>query len=128
VICSDKTGTLTTNEMCAKKLLLPSAKGQDLSQHDVEGHNYKPVGKISGIKSVGTSDVLLQEFCRAGALCNDSRLESDGRGTFARVGEPTEAAVRVLVEKLGCPDQALNSKVLQKDVRTAKDAQAISQH
>merc|ERR1719272_1469610 len=39
VICSDKTGTLTTNEMCAVRLMLPEGQGKTV-MHEVEGHTY----------------------------------------------------------------------------------------
>merc|ERR1719497_167731 len=45
VICSDKTGTLTTNEMCVKKLAMPAA-GVAMKTFEVEGHTYTPVAAI----------------------------------------------------------------------------------
>ena len=42
---------------------------------------------------------------------NESRLLVDDDEKFVRNGEPTEAAIRVLVEKLGCPDEALNQNL-----------------
>lgn len=42
---------------------------------------------------------------------NESRLLVDDEEKFVRNGEPTEAAIRVLVEKLGCPDEALNQNL-----------------
>merc|ERR1719323_862791 len=45
VICSDKTGTLTTNEMCCKVVALPTSATQ-LRAHEVEGHTYQPKGEV----------------------------------------------------------------------------------
>ena len=45
-----------------------------------------------------------------------------------RNGEPTEAAIRVLVEKLGCPDEGLNKRCLQKEKRSKDDAMAFSNY
>ncbi|KAF4757648.1 hypothetical protein FOZ63_007634, partial [Perkinsus olseni] len=45
-----------------------------------------------------------------------------------RTGEPTEAAIRVLAEKIGCPDKALNRRCLQSEDRSAKDLQAFSHY
>jgi Ca2+-transporting ATPase len=128
VICSDKTGTLTTNEMVGVKFVVP-ASSSDVKEYEVEGHNYAPVGKISGLKSIGKSDVGLATFAKVAVLCNESRLtvdESDGR--FYRTGEPTEAALRVLAEKMGCPDETLNRKILQKDSRPNALAQGFSDY
>ncbi|CAE7333410.1 ECA1 [Symbiodinium sp. CCMP2592] len=61
-------------------------------------------------------------------MCNESRLLVDDEEKFIRNGEPTEAAIRVLVEKLGCPDQALNQRCYQKDKRSKEDAMAFSQY
>lgn len=52
----------------------------------------------------------------------------DDEEKFVRNGEPTEAAIRVLVEKLGCPDEALNKRCLQKEKRSKDDAMAFSNH
>jgi len=46
VICSDKTGTLTTNEMCAVRFAVP-ASASDVMEYEVEGHNYAPIGKVA---------------------------------------------------------------------------------
>merc|ERR1712232_1070654 len=47
VICSDKTGTLTTNEMCVQKLAVCS--GSSMKAYEVEGHTYAPVGEIKNL-------------------------------------------------------------------------------
>lgn len=46
-------------------------------------------------------------------MCSGAKLEIGEDHKIKRTGEPTEAALKVLVEKLGCPDQALNDKALQ---------------
>jgi len=66
VICSDKTGTLTTNEMCAIKFAVPLSTS-DFKEFDVEGHNYAPVGKIGGgFSTIKKTDVALQTFAKIG--------------------------------------------------------------
>eukprot|EP00438_Fugacium_kawagutii_P016376 Skav203837 [mRNA] locus=scaffold4932:92363:112059:- [translate_table: standard] len=132
VICSDKTGTLTTNEMCVVKLAMPSSSG--MKSWDVEGHNYTPVGTVSGMSIDWSQAQALQVLAKVGCMCslagctargrdlelqgaahspngNESRLLVDDEEKFIRNGEPTEAAIRVLVEKLGCPDDTLNQRL-----------------
>jgi len=126
VICSDKTGTLTTNEMCVVKLALPSGDG--LKDYDVEGHNYMPVGRVAKLDIDWGKNDAIKTLAKIGCMCNESRLLVDDEEKFIRNGEPTEAAIRVLVEKLGCPDQALNQRCYQKDKRSKEDAMAFSQY
>ncbi|CAK9036818.1 Calcium-transporting ATPase 1 [Durusdinium trenchii] len=126
VICSDKTGTLTTNEMCVVKLALP--ENGSMKAYDVEGHNYTPVGRVPALSIDWTKSKALQVLAKIGCLCNESRLLVDDEEKFVRNGEPTEAAIRVLVEKLGCPDEALNKRCLQKEKRSEDDAMAFSNH
>merc|ERR1740117_295863 len=51
VICSDKTGTLTTNEMCVVKFAVPQAGGA-MRAYDVEGVNYTPVGVVKDLEKI----------------------------------------------------------------------------
>mmetsp|Transcript_106773 Transcript_106773/g.284090 ORF Transcript_106773/g.284090 Transcript_106773/m.284090 type:complete len:1040 (-) Transcript_106773:124-3243(-) len=127
VICSDKTGTLTTNEMCCRQVAWPSAAGK-MASYEVEGHTYAPIGKVVGFSPDWEQNKALHTFAKVAAICNESRLDVDSDGRFKRAGEPTEAALRVLVEKLGCPDAAVNSRCLQAQTRTKKDAMAFSNY
>eukprot|EP00930_Biecheleria_cincta_P031203 TRINITY_DN2165_c0_g1_i2.p1 TRINITY_DN2165_c0_g1~~TRINITY_DN2165_c0_g1_i2.p1 ORF type:complete len:1036 (+),score=236.67 TRINITY_DN2165_c0_g1_i2:91-3198(+) len=124
VICSDKTGTLTTNEMCVVRLAMPAA-GSTMNAYDVEGHNYTPLGEVKDFK-IDWAKPAISHLAKIGALCNESRLIVDDEGKFIRNGEPTEAAIRVLVEKLGCPDQGITGRCYQKDRRSKQDAMAFS--
>lgn len=131
VICSDKTGTLTTNEMVCVKFSVVNGNGTDLTSHNVDGVSYKPVGQVESSEifsnNVDKRNVSLESLCLIGSQCNESRLDIDEEGRWIRTGEPTEAAIRVLVEKLGCPDAALNRKCLQKD-RNSSDCMAFSDY
>ncbi|KAF4781720.1 calcium-translocating P-type ATPase [Colletotrichum scovillei] len=106
VICSDKTGTLTTNQMSVSKLVYISENGSDLVEHDVEGTTFAPKGSISlrgqTVTDLTRSSATVRQMTEVAAVCNDSKLAYDAaKGTFSNVGEPTEGALRVLVEKLG---------------------------
>ncbi|CAD7935080.1 unnamed protein product [Amoebophrya sp. A25] len=123
VICSDKTGTLTTNEMVAVRLALP-VSNSDVDQYEVDGHSYAPIGDIDGGRFTVTP--AAEAFARCGALCNESRIDVNEEGRFIRTGEPTEAAIRVLVEKMGCRDARLQKALCQKKNRSPQEAQGFS--
>lgn len=124
VICSDKTGTLTTNHMCVSRVLLVKNETAATIEYTVEGSNYAPVGAVreaeSGeIISAPSPGTPLYELAEISALCNDAQIVYDeSTGSFVNVGEPTEAALKVLVEKLRTGDKKLNdslSKMSKKD-------------
>ncbi|CAE7477053.1 ECA4 [Symbiodinium natans] len=126
VICSDKTGTLTTNEMCCTRLVLPMSSSQMVS-YIVEGHSYAPIGLIQGLAEVDwQKQGNLQAFAKIAAVCNESRLEVE-TGSFRRMGEPTEAALLTLVEKLGVPDPSLHGRCWQRP-REREDAMAFCKY
>ena len=114
VICSDKTGTLTLNEMCCTKMVLPQS-ASEMKSFTVEGNGYNPMGHVNGLSIDWKSNKALRFFCKVATLCNESRLAMNSESpSITRTGEPTEAALRVLVEKLGCPDAELVSEHLEK--------------
>ena len=65
MICSDKTGTLTLNEMCCTKLVLPHAAAQ-LEAFSVEGNGYSPVGHVNGLSIDWKSNKALSFFSTSG--------------------------------------------------------------
>lgn len=114
VICSDKTGTLTTNQMSVNKMVYISENGNSLEEVDVEGTSFSPKGDIlvqgKPIENLAASSTTIQQICQVTALCNEAELAYDSKnGTYSLVGEPTEGALRVLVEKVGTPDQSYNA-------------------
>ncbi len=105
VICTDKTGTLTKNEMTVRVFVL------DQRRVEVTGTGYAPEGTFQdGDKPVDPrSDEHLALALRIGMLCNDAKVErTDGRETV--LGDPTEAALIVAAEKAG-----MNHAVLDPD-------------
>lgn len=102
VICSDKTGTLTENQMTVSEIY---AGGH---QYRVTGTGYSHEGRIeklqAGGKESGTSEHSLIECLTAGLLCNDTDLKVvDARWEVS--GDPTEAALIVSARKAGLNEE-----------------------
>ncbi|QAY62760.1 HAD family hydrolase [Xylanimonas allomyrinae] len=93
-ICSDKTGTLTQNEMTVRHVSTRSG------QYDVEGTGYAPVGRVVTQDGAQAATADLTAVAEVMALCNDAHLEQDGE-RWKLIGEPTEGAVLVLGRKAG---------------------------
>ncbi|MBF2085962.1 cation-transporting P-type ATPase [Thermoleptolyngbya sp. C42_A2020_037] len=94
VICSDKTGTLTENQMTVQEIY---AGGQAFF---VTGTGYSPVGAIQPVESGQLTNPALTECLKAGLLCNESYLEQDD-GQWQVIGDPTEGALIVSAQKAG---------------------------
>ncbi|KAK4151468.1 hypothetical protein C8A00DRAFT_35872 [Chaetomidium leptoderma] len=106
VICSDKTGTLTTNQMSVNKIVYLNAGGTDLEELDVEGTTFEPKGdiKFQGkvVSDLTQESTTVLQMTEVAALCNEARLDYHPHAaTYSNVGEPTEGALRVMVEKIG---------------------------
>lgn len=105
VICSDKTGTLTLNEMTVVSIVTIGKNDTDLIESSVTGRSYNPAGEVEGV-SMTSKTVGLQDFASVCTVCNDAVINwSEADGKFIRVGEPTEAALKVVGEKLGFPNR-----------------------
>ncbi|KAM4044160.1 sarcoplasmic/endoplasmic reticulum calcium ATPase 3 [Anomaloglossus baeobatrachus] len=106
VICSDKTGTLTTNQMSVSRMfVVEKIDGTNCSLHEfsITGSTYAPEGQVlkddHPVQS-GDFDGLV-ELATICALCNDSSLDFNAsKGLYEKVGEATETALTCLVEKM----------------------------
>ncbi len=99
VVCSDKTGTLTRNEMTARNVVTPSGR------YAVSGTGYQPEGAITQENETASlaQHPDLHALIEVMAVCNDSAIaEADGH--WKVTGEPTEGALRTLARKAGFAD------------------------
>ena len=105
VICSDKTGTLTMNEMTVRRIY---AAGKWI---DVTGGGYEPDGEFNHDGQILNPmyDEVLMLHLRIGALCNDALLTSDD-GRHSIYGDPTEGALIVAASKAGMNKEKLEEK------------------
>ncbi len=114
VICTDKTGTLTTNQMTAKKVFVNERI------IDVSGEGFNPEGKFEvESKPIDVAqDKPLSLLLRVGALCNDStlkRVETEERVHWEINGDPTEGALIVAAAKAGMKKEKLESELPRVD-------------
>eukprot|EP00850_Spirogloea_muscicola_P004302 SM000018S03667 [mRNA] locus=s18:597179:607428:- [translate_table: standard] len=111
VICSDKTGTLTTNMMSVSKVCVVGVTEPQavLDEYNVTGTTYAPDGVILKASTnqlqqhpAELPSLLHTAICSA--LCNDAVVQyNTERNVYEKLGESTEVALRVLAEKVGLP-------------------------
>lgn len=112
VICTDKTGTLTRNEMMVRSV----ATGE--GDFEVEGSGYEPRGGfVAGGSPVDPpSEPVLEELCLAALLCNDAELIESSAGDWSVEGDPMEGALAVLGIKAGHDVAAARQRFRRLDV------------
>ncbi|MFC8681647.1 cation-translocating P-type ATPase [Microbacterium ureisolvens] len=105
-VCSDKTGTLTRNEMTVRHIVTP------LAEYDVTGLGYVPEGEIVRVDEAATAEHTAADSAPAdrgdlaailaiATLCNDAHIVRGDDGAWTLVGEPTEGALKVAAMKGG---------------------------
>jgi len=110
VICTDKTGTLTRNEMTVTAVVLPG--GRTLA---VTGSGYAPAGAVleGGRPVRAEGEPALGALAEAAALCNDAEIRpaEDGTGRWEALGDPTEACLLTLALKAGVEPAELRRRL-----------------
>ena len=103
LIASDKTGTLTQNQMTVKKVFIHPGE-----YIDVTGTGYSPAGQfLNGQRQVDPKeDAPLRETVRVSLLCNSAELKEDN-GAWKVIGDPTEGALLTLGMKAGVSKESL---------------------
>ncbi|MDH1336032.1 HAD-IC family P-type ATPase [Comamonas thiooxydans] len=97
VICSDKTGTLTRNEMSVRAVVLPG------SRFDIEGEGYAPQGRftLAGEEIEPALHPQLLHFATGAALCNDAHVRYAEGTAWTVEGDPMEGALVTLATRAG---------------------------
>jgi Ca2+ transporting ATPase len=123
VICSDKTGTLTTNQMSVRRVFTLSTEAQ------IKGDTYGPEGKVlvdGKLERNLALDPTINELVHICITCSDAKVIYDEvHDQYVNVGEPTEAALCSLAEIIGTDDPQFNKKI---PFLTAEELDALSPH
>ena len=107
VICSDKTGTLTQNQMTIEKLALPDRT------IEVEGVGYQPFGQFTheGKPIQPSDEITLSLLLKGAVLCNNAILQqNDESQQWEIIGDPTEGALVVAGAKAGYQKKGLENE------------------
>ncbi|PVY39675.1 cation-transporting P-type ATPase [Pontibacter virosus] len=110
VICSDKTGTLTENQMTVQQIVAGS------KVYGVSGLGYRPDGQIQDKEQQAdlSTNKALEQLLIAGLLCNDSSVK-EKEGQWSIEGDPTEGALVVAAQKAGFDRSKLEQVMPRKD-------------
>ncbi len=111
VICSDKTGTLTRNEM------MVAAVDTALGRFEVTGEGYAPGGAVTpeGEPPAEATQALLARLARASTLCNDAALREEAKDGWVVAGDPMEGALLAFAARAGVPAEAARLRFPRRD-------------
>jgi Ca2+-transporting ATPase len=104
VIGSDKTGTLTKDEMTVRKVFV------DCQMLQVSGAGYEPIGQFSHNGSSDGTSPTTKLFMQSAALASDTRMVHDSEGRWGIKGDPTEGALVVAAAKAGLDKAELDTQ------------------
>ncbi len=107
IICSDKTGTLTKDEMTTRKILLPG-----VGIIDISGSGYEPSGDFKVGSEKFAPSVQLLGLLEAGLLASDAHIKKH-EGQWEVSGDPTEGALVVAAAKAGLDKAVLDDKFVR---------------
>ncbi|HEY0835411.1 MAG TPA: HAD-IC family P-type ATPase [Azospirillum sp.] len=112
VICSDKTGTLTRNELTVQTVATADAT------YTVTGIGYAPEGGFvrDGQAAAADGDAVLLDLARVCLLCNDGDLHRDAAGDWQVTGDPTDGALLTLAAKAGLDLAVERQRLPRRDV------------
>jgi Ca2+-transporting ATPase len=118
VICTDKTGTITENQMTVLTVGLPE------KNYSVTGTGYKPEGEFfsgeSAVKPV--AEPALAELLTGGLLCSNAVISEEG-GEYGLIGDPTEGALVTAAMKAGLERKALEAEGWQREEELPFDSE-----
>jgi len=114
LIASDKTGTLTCNELTVKRLLPPSEINYDGEGIRIEGEGYAARGGLLPAEGLTVTEEVL-ELAAAGALCNEATYREEAEGPV-HFGDTVDVAFLVLATKLGLERDALLDETPEVDL------------
>eukprot|EP00963_Diacronema_lutheri_P011709 scaffold1440_cov332-Pavlova_lutheri.AAC.9 len=125
VICSDKTGTLTTNQMSASHVYVVESN-RGLKKIDVTGSSYDPAdGRVLLDPSEMIHLLNLRALAGVANSCNEAQIEyKDGK--FSAIGTSTEAALKILAEKIGAPGTDLQRQMQKSKEQSPSELVACS--
>ncbi len=124
IICTDKTGTLTQNQMTVKKIWLASSK-----EIDVTGSGYDPAGhfEVDGKKFDYKHDPDLLMLLKTALICNHAKVQKND-SEWEAIGEPTEAALIVAAYKAWLHDDATRKTISEFSFNSIRKRMSVIVH